>query len=176
MRIFYFNMTGKGSHLLLPFRKMSTEALLRATLHNGALLNDVAAGSRYAALYFSAGWCPDCVRFAPKLKKLAVAVPSLPIILVSSDRDASGLKKQLTTLRPAADIEAFGFDDPLRDDLKRRFGACAGSEQRSVGVAPRISGVPTLLLIKWPPVDGDKGQRISEKQMMNAAWQKSIAT
>jgi len=74
-------------------------------------------------------------------------------------------------------VAALAFDDPLRNELKRRFGACAGSEQRAVGVDPRVSGIPTLILIKWPPLtaEEDNGNRVSDKQIGNAGWRKGLA-
>ena len=143
-------------------------------LAGGRTLGDFAGGSRVVALYFAAAWCPDCVRYSPKLKQLASDAPGLPIVFVSSDRDASSIAGAMKKLLPPS-VAALAFDDPLRNELKRRFGACAGSEQRAVGVDPRVSGIPTLILIKWPPLKADNGNRVSDKQIGNAGWRKGLA-
>ncbi len=37
------------------------------------------------------------------------------------------------------------FDSPLRNELKIKYGVCAAKEKESVGVEPRLRGIPTLL-------------------------------
>ena len=49
------------------------------------------------ALHFSAAWCPDCTRFAPKLKRwFEQNKKELVVILVSSDRDEKGFDAWLS--------------------------------------------------------------------------------
>ncbi|KAH7730649.1 Protein R05H5.3 [Aphelenchoides avenae] len=71
---------------------------------NVVVLNDgteVDAGDylkdKVVALYFSAGWCPPCRAFTPKLKrfydKLKAQNKNLEVVFVSRDREEEDLKE-----------------------------------------------------------------------------------
>lgn len=74
------------------------------------------------ALYFSASWCGACRRFAPVLKELysdaASAGKPFEVVFVSSDRSSEAMQQYMDEQH--GDWLRVTFDDPARDDLKRR--------------------------------------------------------
>ena len=136
---------------------------LTAALHD-RLVNSRGAPSRLPAstdivcLYFSAGWCPDCTRFTPRLLAFDAAAraaagagaggASFQVIVVSSDTDEDARAAHMEK-HYAASWLAFPHRDlhDVRSEMKRHFGACAGREQKEVGVGNRKHGVPFIAIV-----------------------------
>ena len=70
----------------------------------------------------------------------------LEVVYVSSDRSSEQFASYLSSKH--GDWLALAFDDPFKDELKRKYGVCAGAEQAAVGVEPRLAGIPTFIIIK----------------------------
>ena len=75
---------------------------LTAARGDGALTplpEDAAAGKKLYALYFSAGWCPPCHKFTPKLVNFYNQVharhPEFEVVFVSSDRSEDAMRKYM---------------------------------------------------------------------------------
>ncbi|OQR99727.1 hypothetical protein ACHHYP_04626 [Achlya hypogyna] len=101
------------------------------------------------ALYFAADWCPDCRDFQPKLNEFYSEVNSashqLDIVFVGSDATA---EDQLAHFRDKqGSWLMIPFEDPLRNELKRKYGVCAGKEKDAVGVVDRVGGIPSLVVV-----------------------------
>ena len=76
----------------------------------------------------------------------------LEVIYVSSDRSAEQFQGYFGGEKHG-DWLAVSFDEAsFRDELKRKYGVCAGAEQAAVGVAERKAGIPSFLVIN--PADG----------------------
>lgn len=84
---------------------------------------DLLAGADYVALYFSAGWCPPCKAFTPKLVEFFHHHHNdgrVHVILVSSDRNEDGMFKYMQSAEmpwlaiPYGRVGASG--------VKQRFG------------------------------------------------------
>ncbi|CAM9178062.1 unnamed protein product [Pylaiella littoralis] len=102
-------------------------------------------------LFFSSQWCPDCVRFVPSLVEAYKAFKpgQVDIVFISSDRSADLQRRYMEeALHP--NWAAVEFEGDHRADLKRRFGACAGSEVSTLGMsrADRKGGIPTLAVFR----------------------------
>ncbi|EQC40702.1 hypothetical protein SDRG_01775 [Saprolegnia diclina VS20] len=101
------------------------------------------------ALYFAADWCPDCRDFQPTLNEFYRQVNAtsheLDIVFVGSDAtEADQLAHFREKQGPWLMIP---FADPLRDELKRKYGVCAGKEKEAVGVTDRVGGIPSLVVV-----------------------------
>jgi len=70
---------------------------------------------------------------------------TLEVVFVSSDRSQ---KDMMSYMAKHAHWHAVPFDSPLRNELKRKYGCCAGSEKATIGVSKRLSGIPALVVIK----------------------------
>eukprot|EP00752_Nemacystus_decipiens_P017820 g15977.t1 len=102
-------------------------------------------------LFYSAQWCPDCVSFVPSLVEAfnGFKPGKADIVFVSSDRSADLQRRYMEeALHP--DWPAVAFEGDHRADLKRRFGACAGSEMTALGMtySDRKGGIPTLAVFR----------------------------
>lgn len=84
-------------------------------------------------LYFSAHWCPPCLKFTPKVKieynKLKAAGKKAEVVFVSSDRNAESFASYF------ADMPWLALDYDQRD-LKQMLSSAFG-----------VEGIPTLLWI-----------------------------
>ena len=137
---------------------------LTAALHD-RLVNSRGAPARLPAstdivcLYFSAGWCPDCSRFTPHLLAFDAAAraaagagagggASFQVIVVSSDINEDARAAHMEK-HYAASWLAFPHRDlhDVRSEMKRHFGACAGREQKEVGVGNRKHGIPFIAIV-----------------------------
>ncbi|CBJ30089.1 conserved unknown protein [Ectocarpus siliculosus] len=102
-------------------------------------------------LFFSSQWCPDCVRFVPSLVEAFKGFKpgQADIVFISSDRSEELQRRYMEEVLHA-DWPAVTFDGEHRADLKRRFGACAGSEVTALGMSPsdRKGGIPTLAVFR----------------------------
>ncbi|GMH48755.1 hypothetical protein TrRE_jg8337 [Triparma retinervis] len=101
-------------------------------------------------LLFSSSWCPDCTPFVARLgamyEEMNEEGKKFEVVFVSSDHDAGSMAAYMHAKHPG--WLAVSYDDPSRDELKRKFGCCAGSEAASVGVNPRKYGIPALVIMK----------------------------
>ena len=71
------------------------------------------------------------------------------VVFVSSDEDEEKRSAYMAKSHgPWLSLRHTGSDDDLRGELKRKYGACAGSEQQAVGVANRKEGIPCLAIVK----------------------------
>ena len=68
------------------------------------------------------------------------------VIFVSSDRNASSMAAYMKAKHP--NWLAVAYDDAARNDWKRKFGCCAGSEAAALNVNPRKYGIPALVVVK----------------------------
>jgi len=68
------------------------------------------------------------------------------VVFISSDHDADSMASYMSKKHPG--WLAISYDDPARQEFKRKFGCCAGSEAASVGVDPRKYGIPALVIMK----------------------------
>eukprot|EP00937_MAST-01D_sp_MAST-1D-sp2_P007216 g7216.t1 len=75
----------------------------------------------------------------------------LEVVYVSSDRSVEQFQSYFRSAKHSAWL-ALSFDEGFRDELKRKYGACAGSEQAAIGVADRKAGIPSFIVIN--PADG----------------------
>ncbi|CAM9244399.1 unnamed protein product [Hapterophycus canaliculatus] len=99
-------------------------------------------------------WCfaiTDCVSFVPSLVEAykGFTPGKVDVVFVSSDRSADHQRRYMEeALHP--DWPAVTFEGDHRADLKRRFGACAGSEMSALGMsyADRKGGIPTLAVFR----------------------------
>ena len=102
------------------------------------------------ALLFSSSWCPDCTPFVARLGAMYEDInedeQQFEVVFVSSDRDAALMGSYMASKHPG--WLAVSYDDPARNEFKRKFGCCAGSEKAQVGVDPRKYGIPALVIIK----------------------------
>lgn len=79
------------------------------------LPEDAAAGKKFYALYFSAGWCPPCHKFTPKLvnfyNQTHAQHPEFEVVFVSSDRSEGEMGKYMEEYKmpfPALRFDAKG--------------------------------------------------------------------
>ncbi|EKX34177.1 hypothetical protein GUITHDRAFT_119670 [Guillardia theta CCMP2712] len=98
-----------------------------------------------------AHWCPQCREFDPELKRFYETVNGggekrFEIVFVSSEESEAATNE--THNKYHGDWLAVPYGSSLRNELKRKFGVCAGKEQAAVKVNPRRSGIPTLLVLK----------------------------
>lgn len=91
-------------------------------------------GSKVIALYFSAGWCPPCKKFTPKLVNFVKQnkdTSDFTVIFVSSDRSAKEFADYMKHYKMP--FPAMSFDKAQLKKIKRAYGA---------------SGIPNLVLLK----------------------------
>lgn len=91
-------------------------------------------GRKVIALYFSAGWCPPCKKFTPKLVnfvKQNKGTSDFTVIFVSSDRSSEEQAKYMKHYKMG--FPAVPFDKAQLKKIKRAYGA---------------SGIPNLVLLK----------------------------
>ena len=126
-------------------------------------------------VFFSSSWCPDCKPFvltlAAMYEELNEDGKVFEVVFVSSDHDAAGMASYMTEKHE--DWLAVAYDAPLRNELKVKYGACAGSEQADVGVEPRKHGIPTLIIVKpdgTEVCDGSDDVTKYAGRGMPAAW------
>ncbi|KAJ1489687.1 thioredoxin-like-domain-containing protein [Baffinella frigidus] len=103
------------------------------------------------AFYFSAHWCPPCREFTPVLKDFYEAVnepeKKFEVVFVSSDNDEAARLKYMKEAH--GEWLSLPIESPLRDELKRKYGCCAGKEQQaSAGVVERREGIPALVIVR----------------------------
>mmetsp|Transcript_31997 Transcript_31997/g.80558 ORF Transcript_31997/g.80558 Transcript_31997/m.80558 type:complete len:161 (+) Transcript_31997:111-593(+) len=116
---------------------------------NGDKVDASTLQGKLVALYFSAHWCPPCRQFTPTLKDVYEETSdkhNFQVVFVSSDEDQEAMKGYMNDAH--GDWLAVSFDSPLRDELKQRYGACAGKEQEAAGVKERRSGIPALVVLQ----------------------------
>jgi nucleoredoxin len=95
-------------------------------------------------LYFAASWCPDCTGVTPAVAAFDKAqTPDWNLVYISSDRTA----EQMTSNVPTEFLTVPFENVEERTELKRHFGACAGSETGPLSVQRKF-GLPTLLVIE----------------------------
>ena len=70
----------------------------------------------------------------------------LEVIYVSSDTSADEHASYMASKH--ANWLGLAYDEPFKDELKRKYGVCAGAEQAAVGVEPRRAGIPTFIIVK----------------------------
>ena len=121
-----------------------------ATLINAADGSPATAPSVTTGVLFSSSWCPDCVPFVARLGELYECLneedKQFEVVFVSSDHDASSMAAYMKAKHP--NWLGVAYDDPTRNNLKRKFGCCAGSEAAALNVNPRKSGIPALVIVK----------------------------
>ena len=68
------------------------------------------------------------------------------------------------------------FDDPLRNELKRRFATCAGTEATALEV-DRRNGVPTLIIVpaSASEIGSHAGQVVREEELKDPKWRASVS-
>eukprot|EP00746_Dinoflagellata_sp_MGD_P118423 gnl/MRDRNA2_/MRDRNA2_54605_c0_seq1.p1 gnl/MRDRNA2_/MRDRNA2_54605_c0~~gnl/MRDRNA2_/MRDRNA2_54605_c0_seq1.p1 ORF type:complete len:184 (+),score=51.33 gnl/MRDRNA2_/MRDRNA2_54605_c0_seq1:47-553(+) len=102
------------------------------------------------ALYFSAHWCPPCRGFTPQLsefyQKANEDSKQFEVVFVSSDDDAEKQSKYMEEMH--ADWLRIKYDDPMREQLKQKYGCFAGKEQEKWPEAERRSGIPSLVVVE----------------------------
>ena len=120
------------------------------TLVNAADGSPATAPTVTTGILFSSSWCPDCVPFVARLGEMYECLnedgKQLEIVFVSSDRDASSMAAYMKAKHP--NWLAVAYDDAARNDWKRKFGCCAGSEAAALNVRPRKYGIPALVIVK----------------------------
>lgn len=105
------------------------------------------------SLYFSAGWCPDCIGVSPLLKiiydqeRANAANESrstrFDVIHVTSDTSA---EEMIATMEKSHGLwRAVAFEGNYRTELKVKFRTCAAKEMASIGLESRDHGIPTLI-------------------------------
>ena len=97
------------------------------------------------ALYFAAGWCPQCASLEPTLQTFRQACrdsgKDIELIYVPSDRsEEAGLKRAATM-----DMLVIPFGDQA-DEFKKSYNIWAGAESMKFGFGRR-SGVPALVVL-----------------------------
>jgi len=117
-------------------------------------------------LLFSSSWCPDCPPLVSRLSLLYEDVnadeKTFEIVYVSSDKDIAQFKTYMAAKHPA--WLALSFNDPLRNDLKRQFATCAGSEAGELAIADRKRGIPSFIVVK---PDGTVVKEDAAEDVMN---------
>ena len=98
------------------------------------LPGDIASGKKYYALYFSAGWCPPCHTFTPKLvnfyNQTHAQHPEFEVIFISSDNSEEDMRKYM---------EEYKMPFPAL-----RFDAKANTPKIAAYGGP---GIPCLVLV-----------------------------
>ena len=99
-----------------------------------ALLQALTPG--LAATTLCATRCPPCQAFTPILKDLYGDLngdgdKKMEIVFVSSDESQEAMRAYMKEAH--ADWLTVPFGHPLRDELKRKYGVCAGKEQQVTG-------------------------------------------
>mmetsp|Transcript_46585 Transcript_46585/g.72912 ORF Transcript_46585/g.72912 Transcript_46585/m.72912 type:complete len:160 (-) Transcript_46585:2009-2488(-) len=116
----------------------------------GSKTSPSALEGQLVAFYFSAHWCPPCQRFTPILKDFYEEVNEekkrFEVVFVSSDEDDAARQEYMKAMHGS--WLCIPFDSPMRNELKRKYGCCAGKEQQAVGVAERRSGIPGLIVVR----------------------------
>ncbi|CAB3406087.1 unnamed protein product [Caenorhabditis bovis] len=90
-------------------------------------LTEVDAGEalqgKVVALYFSAGWCPPCKQFTPKLVRfysnLKAAGKPIEVVFFSRDRTKEDLEENFTEKH--ADWLAVKFGDPIMAKYQTKY-------------------------------------------------------
>mmetsp|Transcript_30407 Transcript_30407/g.74496 ORF Transcript_30407/g.74496 Transcript_30407/m.74496 type:complete len:161 (-) Transcript_30407:275-757(-) len=116
---------------------------------NGDKVDASSLKGKLVALYFSAHWCPPCRQFTPTLKDVYEETSdkhNFQVVFVSSDDSQEAMKGYMNEAH--GDWLAVSYDSPLRNELKRKYGACAGKEQQEVKVEERRSGIPALVVLQ----------------------------
>ncbi|TMW60138.1 hypothetical protein Poli38472_000180 [Pythium oligandrum] len=102
------------------------------------------------ALYFAADWCPDCRSFQPALNDFYKDVnkdgAKLELVFVGSDRSEEDQIAHFENKQ--GPWWMISYDNALRNELKRKYGVCAGKEQVEVGVTERKGGIPSLVVVQ----------------------------
>ncbi|ETV97899.1 hypothetical protein H310_09218 [Aphanomyces invadans] len=127
------------------------------------------------ALYFAADWCPECRDFQPKLNefysKVNEQAHQFDVVFISSDANEDD---QLAHFRnKQGPWLAVPFDDPIRDELKRKFKICAKKEMEAVGVSERVGGIPSVVIVtsSGEVVDADAAIKIDTDGVQDlSAW------
>mmetsp|Transcript_36864 Transcript_36864/g.80587 ORF Transcript_36864/g.80587 Transcript_36864/m.80587 type:complete len:148 (+) Transcript_36864:31-474(+) len=111
-------------------------------------------------LYFSAGWCPDCVAFGPEITKAHGELKDqVTVVYVPSETAQEEVTKAHTDNNWGA-WPTVAVGDPAVAGLKKLFGVCANKEMQGLGLTERKAGLPGLVLlgaggeVLCGPVDG----------------------
>jgi nucleoredoxin len=92
----------------------------------------------------------DCPPLVSRLSLLYEDVNAdskqLEVIYVSSDHDEASMKEYMA--KKHGEWLALAYGDALRNELKRKFGTCAGSEAGSLGIEARKRGIPSFIVVK----------------------------
>lgn len=112
------------------------------------------ASSRIVGLYFASSWCPDCRPTTPMIKSVYESQnPTTPddkkfeVVYVSSDTNEEEMMNYMSKSHGSWGFVPFHNEE--RNNLKRKFGVCAGKELFELGLSSveRKFGIPTLILI-----------------------------
>jgi len=104
------------------------------------------------ALYFAAGWCPDCSKeVTPAIGKISEAAVAddikCKIVWIGSDNSEQEI---VDSIPNNSTIDHVPFDNvEERANMKRHFGVCASKEREQLGMSTeqRKHGLPTLIVI-----------------------------
>ncbi|GMI56659.1 hypothetical protein ScalyP_jg3282 [Parmales sp. scaly parma] len=131
--------------LATPLPAMLSGKTILKKMGNSITIPTHQLGARPIALLFCMSECPDCQAFQPKLEAATENLPvgSADIIVVSSEKDAKTQFEHVSNNFKRDDWSTIPLDDELTIELKRNFGAFAGSEAEAVGVKRR-AGIPAL--------------------------------
>mmetsp|Transcript_10040 Transcript_10040/g.27755 ORF Transcript_10040/g.27755 Transcript_10040/m.27755 type:complete len:167 (-) Transcript_10040:221-721(-) len=105
-------------------------------------------------LLFSAGWCPDCQPFVPKLFAMLEEEKDtfsklLRVVYVSSETSGSEMREFLEKSGVNNDmVQSIPYDNASeRIAVKKKYSTCAEKEMETVGLTERAGGIPTLKLL-----------------------------
>ena len=109
-----------------------------------------ALAGKIVALYFSAKWCDDCEVATPKVAVCHEMANededmNFQVVFVSSDTTAEAQAEYME--KEHGDWLRVSFDDPLRSELKRKYGCFAGKEQALFPDVERRNGIPSLVVV-----------------------------
>ena len=140
------------NYFLFHFYSSKMSLFADATLINAADGSPAAAPTVTTGILFSSSWCPDCVPFVARLGEMYECLnedgkpKQLEIVYISSDINEGQARQYMKAKHP--DWLAVAYDDAARNDWKRKFGCCAGSEAAALNVNPRKYGIPALVIVK----------------------------
>ena len=150
---------------------------------NGDDVDGARLADRIVGLYFSAGWCPPCRDFTPKLAEFYARVrdasggaggdgPPLEIVFVSLDHTEAAAREYMRSSH--GDWLAARYDDPLRAGLKQGMPQLSGGETS----IPRlvILGAETSLGRPVVDLDGRDAVEWQTRQWASSAEALDVST
>lgn len=172
-------------------QQQQNESFQSLPLDQYPTLHSIASSSTayMIGLYFSAGWCPDCITATPLVEKVIMTSKSdehnkkwIDVVYISSDQTEDNMKK----FKPKTFLEIPYSHNEERIKLKKFFGTCAMKELNDcqMTIKDRKRGIPTLILIN--PITGriytENGIDIIEKyhhsttSMIQDEWKSLISS